>query len=116
MAIGEDCESQHLAAKKGLVHNLPKERWRDQTKWSVRHTLSSGGVQHAILKVLVEGVHAKFRGSKIMPGRPHICELLGRQGTPVAAQPGDKHAGGRIESQNHDSKARHLNLHISKFA
>ena len=60
--MGEDCESQHLAAKKESVQKLPEARWRDQTKRSVRHTRSHGGAEHAISKVPVEGVHAKFRG------------------------------------------------------
>jgi len=98
MAIGEDCENQHLAAKKGAVQKLPEARWRNQTQRSVRHTRSPGGAEHAISKVPVEGVHAKFRG--IMPGRTRICEVLGRQGIPVAAQPDDKRASGRVESPN----------------
>jgi len=32
MAMGEDCESQHLAAKKGAVQKLPEARWRDQAQ------------------------------------------------------------------------------------
>jgi len=73
MAIGEDCESQHLAAKKGAVQKLPEARWRDQTQRSVRHTRHPGEAEHAISKVPV-GVHAKFRGRKIVLGRPRICE------------------------------------------
>jgi len=61
--MGGDCGSQHLAAKKESVQKLPEARWRDQTKRSVRHTRSPGGVQNAISKVPVEGVHAKFRWS-----------------------------------------------------
>jgi len=57
-----------------------------------------------------------------MPGRRHICELLGRQGTPMAAQPDDKRAGGRVESRNSaaligrdpeiPTEVRQLNLHV----
>jgi len=97
--MGEDCDSQHLAAKKGAVQKLPEARWCNKTQRSVRHTHSPGGAEHVISKVPVEGVHAKFRGrpcpgayvsanscpGKAMPGRLRICELLGRQGTPVAA-------------------------------
>jgi len=62
MAMGEICESQHLAAKKGAVQKLLEARWRDQTQRSVGHTRSPGGAEHAISKVPAEGVHAKFRG------------------------------------------------------
>ena len=58
----EDCESQHLAAKKGVVQKLPEARCRNQTQQSVRHTRSPGGAEQAISKVPVEGVHANFRG------------------------------------------------------
>jgi len=38
--------------------------------------------------------------SKIQPGRPRIQEVLGRSGAPVATQPDDKRAGGRIDGRN----------------
>jgi len=64
--------------------------------------------------------------SKIQPGRPRIREVLGRSGAPVATQPDDKRAGGRVEGRNcaaligrypkPPTKVWHLNLHVSKFA
>jgi len=38
--------------------------------------------------------------SKIKPGRPRICEVLDRSVAPVATQPDDKRAGGRVEGRN----------------
>ena len=38
--------------------------------------------------------------SKIQPGRPRIREVLGRSVAPVATQPDDKCAGGRVEGRN----------------
>jgi hypothetical protein len=64
--------------------------------------------------------------SKIQPGRPRIREVLGRSVAPVATQPDDKRAGGRVEGRNNaaligrylktPTKVGHLNLHVSKFA
>ena len=64
--------------------------------------------------------------SKIQPGRPRIREVLGRSGAPVATQPDDKRASGRVEGRNSvaligryhksNTKVGHLNLHVSKFA
>mmetsp|Transcript_48316 Transcript_48316/g.40883 ORF Transcript_48316/g.40883 Transcript_48316/m.40883 type:complete len:203 (-) Transcript_48316:641-1249(-) len=64
--------------------------------------------------------------SKIQPGRPRIREMLGRSVAPVATQPDDKRAGGRVEGRNSAAligcypktppKVGHLNLHGSKFA
>jgi len=34
--------------------------------------------------------------SKVQPGRPRIREVLGRSVAPVATQPDDKRAGGRV--------------------
>jgi len=61
-----------------------------------------------------------------MPECPCICELLGSKGTPVAAQPDDKRAGGRVESRNSAAligrdpetltEVRQLSLHVRKFA
>ena len=38
--------------------------------------------------------------SKIQPGRPRIREVLDRSLAPVATQPDDKRAGGRVEGRN----------------
>jgi len=64
--------------------------------------------------------------SKIQPGRPRICRVLGRSGAPAATQPDDKRAGGRVEGRNSaaligrypkaPAKVGHLNLHVCKFA
>jgi len=64
--------------------------------------------------------------SKIQPGRPRIREVLGMSVAPVATQPDDKRAGGKVEGRNSaaligripksPTKVGHLNLHISKFA
>jgi len=78
-------------------------------------------------KYLQKGSMPSFEGGKIMPARPRICELLGRQGTPVAAaQLDDKRVGGRVESRNSaaligrdpkiPTEVRHLILNVRKFA
>jgi len=41
-----------------------------------------------------------IRRSKIQPGRPRIREVLGRYVAPVATQPDDQRAGGRVEGRN----------------
>ena len=44
--------------------------------------------------------HTATHDLKTVPGRPRIYELLGRQSSPVAAQPDDKRAGGRVKRRN----------------
>jgi len=77
-------------------------------------------------KSLEERCMPGVRRSKIQPGRPRICEVLGWSVAPVTTQPDDKRAGGRVEGRNSaaligrypksSTKVGHLNLHVSKFA
>ena len=70
----------------------------DRTQRSIQHTHNPEGEEHAMRKE--PEVHAKSREKKIQPGRPRIREVLGRSNAPVATQPDDKRAGGRVEGRN----------------
>ena len=83
-------------------------------------------IDGAIVDGAIERCMPGVGRSKIQPGRPRIREVLGRSAVPVATQPDDKRADGRVEGRNSaafigrdpktPTKVGHLNLHVSKFA
>ena len=115
-----------MAARKGVQSRPQEARALDQTQRSIQHTHNLKEKSMRCRKSLQKRCMPRVGRSKIQPGRPRIREVLGRSVAPMATQPDDKRAGGRVEGRNSAAligrypksltKVGHLNLHVSKFA
>ena len=99
IAGGEICGSLHLAAQEGVQSRPPEARALDRIQKSIRHTHNPAGDEHAMRTEPAEEVHARIRRSKIQPGRPRIRKVFDSFVAPVATQPDDQRAGGRVEAE-----------------
>jgi len=96
IAGGEICGSLHLAAQEGVQSRPPEAQALNRIRKSIRHTHNLAGDEHVMRTEPAEELHARIGRSKIQPGRPRIRKVIDRFVTPVATQPDDQRAGGRV--------------------